>query len=306
MKATSIYDYNSIILASTAIAVMDGQNGAFARESLISVSSKIHKFIPNDVTVFDLGISVDNTGGYANAIKSLRSNIEGDFRKNGTSSDTAGKISISGDSNLIEVDGYDAESDYTVAEQNQAVLENRNLHGELLKGHQTKYLRGIDESVFLTLIDNTNGFTRETSPTLVSAMTNEELSNTFHNLVIKQRNEVSTAYECNVIAVPKALKLRCDSSDYKAIGEKTISQKLMDAFGVKLVASQHLKGEGAGGTDAICAFNNSDESMVIRIPKKLGISPLDRRGNRFYFEGSYRFAGLDILELGSGYVVEGL
>ena len=304
MKATLLYDYDAVIDASNKIAqVIDGQNGAFARENLVALSRKIHQFIPNGVTFNQLGISIDNTGGYANAIKSLRLSYDGDFEKSGTSTTTNGKITVGGDTSLIPVDGYEAESDYSVTELNQARMENRNLQSELFKAHQDKYLRKLDTLVYDRLI-NYGKFTKEDSPQTWATMTDEELSNTLRNFVIKQRNAVSMGYESNVLVMPKGLKLRCEASDYKALGELTIAEKLAKTLGVKLVGTTKLKGAGTGETDLIIAIANNDNSMVIRVPKRLGLSPIDRRGNKFYFEGSFRVAGLDILEDGAGYILD--
>ena len=306
LKAVALYDYNAVINASDkAVQVVDGQNGAFVRENLVSLSRKIHQFIPNGVTFNQLGIMIDNTGGYANAIKSLRLSYDGDFEKSGTSTTTNGKITIGGDTNLIPVDGYEAESDYSVTELNQARLENRNLQAELFKAHQDKYLRKLDALVYGKITTYT-GFTKEDSTKEWRAMTDEELSDTLRNLIIKQRNAVSMGYEADVLVVPKDLKLRCESSDYKALGDLTIAEKLAKTLGVKIVGSNRVGGAGTGGKDMAIAISSNEDSMVIRVPKRLGISPVDRRGNKFYFEGSFRVAGLDILEDGAGYILDKL
>jgi len=306
LKAVALYDYNSLLYASEQVSkVLDGQNGAFVRENLIQLSRKIHQFIPNGITFNQLGIMVDNTGGYANAIKSLRLSYNGDFKKAGTSSNTNGKISVGGDTDLIPVDAYEAESDYSVTELNQARLENRNLQSELFKAHQDKYLRKLDELIYNKLTTYA-GFTKEDSTKEWEDMTDEELSDTLRNLVIKQRNAVSIGYEADVLVVPKALKLRCESSDYKALGDLTISEKLAKTLGVRLVGTDKLKGAGKGGKDLAIAISSNEESMIIRIPKRLGISPVSRFGNKFYFEGSFRVAGLDILEDGAGYILDSL
>jgi hypothetical protein len=285
------------------VQVIDGQNGAFVKENLVQLSRKIHQFIPNGVTFNQLGVMIDNTGGYANAIKSLRLSYDGDFEKSGTSTTTNGKIRVGGDTNLIPVDGYEAESDYSVTELNQARIENRNLQGELFKAHQDKYLRKLDTLIYDKLIGYT-GFTKEDSPKTWASMTDEELSDTLRNLVIKQRNAVSMGYEADVLVMPKDLKLRCESSDYKALGEMSIAEKLAKTLGVRLVGTTKLKGVGTGGTDLVIAISSNEDSMVIRVPKRLSISPVSRFGNKFYFEGSFRVAGLDILEDGAGYILD--
>ena len=304
MKAIDLYDYQSF---ETAIKtqVEDGQQGAFVKENLIELSKKIHTFVPYDVTFQQIGFNVDTSGGWANAVKSLRVVGEGGFKKSGTSSQTLGKISIGGDTNLIKIEGYEAESDYTVAELNQAKMENRNLPQELMRVHQMKYLRLLNELIFGKLANN-DDYDRDTAPNKWKTMTDEELSNTLRNVVINQRNNVSSAYEANVLLVPKDLKLRCDSSDYKALTDLTISEKLAKTLGVKLVGSHLLSGVGAGDSDVAIALSNNEESAVIRLPKKFGVSPTHRIGNRFYFESYFRVGGVDILEAKSGLVLEGL
>jgi hypothetical protein len=104
--------------------------------------------------------------------------------------------------------------------------------------------------------------------------------------------------------MPKDLKLRCESSDYKALGELTIAEKLAKTLGVRLVGTTKLSKVGTGGTDLVIAISSNEDSMVIRVTKRLSISPVSRFGNKFYFEGSFRVAGLDILEDGAGYILD--
>jgi len=305
-RANQFYDYNSITKSLNDVKFNDGQQGAFVKESLIKMSKTIHEYMPPSATYLQLGMTIDNTGGYYNQIKSLRITGEGEHEEIGTSGQGGGKISYIGEESFIDVKGYEGNSDYTVTELNQAKIEGINLYSRLVGIHNKKYQERIDKMGYATLFDVNNGFERKTSTTKWRDMDDEELSNTLRNLILQQRSDLNSGYHCNVLIVPSELKLRCDSADYKAESEMSISEKLKKTLGVSIIGTFRATKAGAVGTDLALALNTNPNAIAVRIPKRFSLSPTHRLGNRFYFESSFRFAGTDILEVSAGMILEGL
>ena len=308
IKPIYLYDYDSFAKAENEVANLkfnDAQQGAFVRESLIHAKTTLHWYQPPESTILDLGLNVDNTGGYANAIKSKRRTAQGSYKKQGGSIDESkGVITLGGEESQLNVFGYSAESSYSLTESKQAQLEGENLYSSLLMAHQEKYIESIDEGGYGVLIDVNNGFERVDSPTPADGLTDVELSNTLRNLVINQRNNLNSQYHCDTIVMTPKLKLRCDSADYKPESGMSISSKLKQTLGITIKSSFRLTGVGAGGTDIVIALNTNPNALAIRIPMKFRTTPTWRTGDDFHFQTSFRSGGVDILELSAGYVLD--
>jgi len=307
IKASLLYDHKSILgCASSSAYLKDGQNGAIARENLITVSKKIHEYMPPNATLLSLGMTIDNTGGWGNLIKSLRIAGEGEHEKIGTSGQGGGKISVSGSESYITIDGYEGNSSYTVTELNQSKLENRNLHAELVGVHNKKYHERIDKDGYDSLLDVNNGFTRTDSLKTWRTMDDQELSDTIRNHILAQRSDLNAMYHCDTYVVPTELKNRCDATDYKAESELSITDKIKRSLNVKIIGSFRLTGAGAGGSDVALALNTNPNAVLVRIPKKFTLSPTHKLGHRFYFESMFRTGGVDILETSAGSILDKL
>lgn len=304
LKATKLYDYDSFMSASREVeaSFRDAQQGAIARESLMATTKGLHVYMPSKMTLLNLGIGVDNTGGYANKIKSLRLTGTGGFVEVGTSSTTQGRIGIASDTSEILVKGYEAESLYSDTEIGQAQLENRNLYSELIGVHQRKYIETIDELGYKTLVEASSFDTQNVNKKWKD-MTDEEVYKLLKDGIVAQHSNVSDAYYADTIVLDPTGYTRVHTSDYKADSELTIAQKIIRDFGIKFQVSFRLKGE-TSSTGLI--LNTRNESLMIRIPQRLKISKVYNLGSKHGFDSGFRVAGVDILEEGSGFRLENI
>jgi len=304
IKAVNLYDYDSFEEALNNIEAhfKDAQQGAIARESLIATTNGLHTYMPSKMTLLNLGIGVDNSGGYANKIRSLRTIGTGSFTKIGTSSTTKGRIGIDSSSSEMLVDGYEADSLYSDTEIGQAQTENRNLYKDLIGVHQRKYIETIDSIGYKTLTDTIDFDTQDVNKKW-DDMTDEEVYKLLKDGIVAQNSNVSDAYYADTIVLDPKGYTRVHSSDYKAQSELTIASKLTRDFGIKFKVSFRLKGKTSS---IVLIMNTTGDSMKIRIPKRLSISRVYNLGSKHGFDSSFRVAGVDILEEGSGFRLENI
>lgn len=302
IEAVKLYDYDSFMRASNEVATQfkDAKQGAIARESLVATTKGLHMYMPSKMTLLNLGIGVDNSGGYANKIKSLRLVGTGGFVEVGTSSTTQGRIGIDSSTSEILVKGYEAESLYSDTDIGQAQMENRNIYKELVGVHQAKYIETIDSLGYETLI-KTNDFDKMDVNKKWDDMTDEEVYKLLKDGIVGQNSNVSDAYYADTIVLDPKGYTRVHSSDYKANTDLTIAQKITRDFGIKFQVSFRLKGK----TNTTGLILNTDaESLMIRIPKRLKISKVYNLGAKHGFDSGFRVAGVDVLESGSGFRLE--
>ena len=296
MKSVDFYDYESFQEAERKvenIAFNDGQQGAFVRESLIEVKKGLHWYLPPEASILSLGLTVDNTGGVQNVVKSKRRTAEGKFQKVGTSPQGGGVLTLGSGVSSLNIEGYEGQSSYSTTELEQAKLEGENLYSSLIYVHQEKYLEQLDELGFDILLNPASGFTWVASPTPASGLTDAELANSLRNLIISQRASLNVAYHCDTLVMTPNLKIRCDSADYKSESGMSISDKIKQTLGVSVIGSHRLVGAGTGGTDVVLALNTNPNAIQIKIPKRLSITPTWRTGNNFNFMSSFRIGGVD-------------
>ena len=304
IEATKLYDYDSFMNASKEVEThfKDAHQGALARESLVATTKGLHLYMPSKMTLLNLGIGVDNSGGYANKIRSLRMVGTGGFVEAGTSSTTQGRIGIDGDYSELLVKGYEAESLYSDTEIGQAQMEKRNLYKELVGVHQRKYIETVDALGYQTLI-KTKDFDKQDVGKSWDSMTDEEVYKLLKDGVVAQRSNVSDAYYADTIVLDPKGYTRVHSSDYKANTDLTIAEKLKRDLGVKFQVSFRLKGKTKS---TVLILNTGAESLMIRIPQRLKISKVYNLGSKHGFDSGFRVAGVDVLEEGSGFRLENI
>jgi hypothetical protein len=267
-----------------------GVNGAVAPETARAVAREVFSYVPEDVTVFDTGISTDNTGGVANYISSIRETVNGEYQETGTSSNTKGIITVGGSSKPLKVVGYNAISNFSDFDVEQASAEGRSIRSLLYQAHSIKYFNKLDE-VFYNSVDK-QGFKVDNAKKDWKNSTDEEISIEFREFLLAQLVGTNGAYSANVLLMPKYHALRLHASDHKESSDLSMWDRvkmfLMD-YGYqapKIVASDKL-------TDRITFLSNNQNASKIRIPRKLKFSKVHKIGFQNSFEGMFRVAGLD-------------
>lgn len=122
----------------------DDASGTILARHLEAVDPTIFKQQYAGLTFLQNGISVNNTGGWAEFITKIKRNITGDFSDGSGADNTDGKISVGAESDSIAVYLKEAFSEWSDAEIKQADLEGRNLVSELIEAHNELYNRNID------------------------------------------------------------------------------------------------------------------------------------------------------------------
>ena len=300
IKLNDLYDIESFKIATEQARTFDGSIGTILPRSLEYVSQNLHRQVGANQTFLQLGISVDNSGGYADFITSLKYGANGDFALDGNRTQTVGRIELQGEKSSIKVDGYSAESSYTETELQKANLENRNLLAEFINAHNMKYNEKIDTLGYVgdtkskkQGIINYNGWDEQTSAKKWRQMTNQELSDAMRDIVINQQKGKNTKFYATKIIVSPELYTRLRVSDYKDYSDVTIAQKLERDLNITFVPTYLAIRKTDEVAVAICT---DPDAIAFRVPQRLKISPVHQRGWRYYFESEFRIGGVDVLE----------
>jgi hypothetical protein len=290
----SFYDSQRLLDSTT------GANIPASGTSLTTIARGIISVVPSDVTFMDLGVREDNSGGWANFITSLRLGYNGEFVREGTSAKGEGTIHISGESNTLQVYGYQASSHFSITQQKQAQMEGWNVLQRLHEAHTVKYFEKIDELSYDRLVNG--GYEKQDAPKTWDTMDDNEKLTYIYELLKGQRAGRKRTYWADTLVVDDRVYNDITTIDYSSMKEGTIAQKIQQTFNVKIVSSWRLYEAGTGGTRAMVAFNSNPYNIVNRIPVRLMFSPNSKKGFRTEFEAIFRVAGMDLLDLGGGVV----
>lgn len=318
MKNANIFNLTKLkqfMDSAKATGFTDSSAGTILEQQFNHISPKILEMPFAGLTFRETGITVNNEGGYAATITSLRLTIEGDFKESGDNSENKGKITLSGDTSQITVKSFEAESDWSVTKIEEYKIQGRNLPQEHIKAHNEIYQRNIDKVGYLGTTSqagllNYAGFTADAAPGLISTLTSEEMYAEIAGLITDQRDAAGgvTAFECDTVVMPPSVMRVLNKTVYNsAAGSDTVMKALKDNFtDITWLTTTKAEDAGTAGASRVCAFNSNDESMVFRIPTPFFMSPVVQLGFKFHVETAFRIAGLDILEDLAGRYLEGL
>lgn len=299
---------NALMSASRTVdnsSVMMKDAGVLLTRHLTMVNPRILEKKYPDLVFDQLGISIDNTGGYATSIQTLRLKAQGKFDERGSG---RGKISIEMEDTLIKVFDRDALIEWDYFKMKEAELGNYNIVDRTMAASLLVYNQEIDTSV-VTGLDgfNDQGLTNNTIYETVvgqvyAGLTAQQKYDLIADNITQQANTVNntTEYKANICILPTTVYNIAQNTILNTFTNGTVLRVLMANFpDIKFLHSPK-----AGGSMVL--LNNSIESVVFRLPVPLLYSPVFQ--NKFDFSTSavYRIAGIDILEPDSGLIVTGL
>jgi len=318
MKIKHLYNLESFkrfLDSGVAPGFKDSELGILLARHLTAVDPKIFEKKFPEITFVNSGIQVDNTGGYAKRIQSLRLIDQGEFADAGDDADDKGKISLTAEDNFLKVFVKNAFSTWTDDDVKEAQLGNINLPQAFLAAHNKVYNRLVDSIGFLgqngqTGLLNDSGFSTTSATAPIATATALELYDDIAGVITSQWNGVFNVpeYKANRVVMPTDVYNKISTVILNtAAGSSTVLKALMDNFsGVQFSSSFRADNVGGGGSVTI-AYSNNEEAMKMRIPVPLTIGEIIKLGSfDFKVDSKFRIAGLDVLESTSGFYLTGL
>jgi len=320
MKIGQIYNTDSIKgFIDSAKDFSDSSAGVVLARNLTHVDPRIFEKKYPELTFMNSGISVDNSGGYASRVQSLRLVDQGDFSINNDKDGNKGKISLLGEDNFLDIKNLEAQSEWSKTEIQTAKLQNVNLPARFLATHNKVYMRTVDE-IGLIGHEETSGllnspdFVTDVAADVITNLNSQEMYDAICNLITDQNDAVNNTaeYKTNCVMMPTRVynRLKKQMLD-TANGSNTVLRALMDNFPeVKFYDSFRADTIANGGSlpvSSVVAYNNSSEAMLFRIPQPLEIGKvIEISSFRYHVESRARVAGLDVLEATAGRILNGL
>jgi hypothetical protein len=291
----------------------DSEGGVILARNLTYVNPKIFEKKYPQLIFVNSGIQIDNSGGYARRIQSLRIVDKGDFADSSDYNTGKGKISLTAEDTFLKVYEKQAHSIWTESEIKEAQMQNINLPERYVATHNKVYLQKVDEIGFLGHngqegLLNYSGFTTTTASGAIETLTAQQMYDEIATLITDQRNAVNNVpeYSCNVVVMPiRVLNKLSVTILNTANGSASVLKALKDNFpDVKFMAS--FRAENVDGASRTVAFSTNEDAMVARIPIPLTFSEIFKQGFKYSVESMFRIAGLDVLEDASARILVGL
>lgn len=318
MKIKNLYNLPSVQAfidsGKNVSGFQDSDSGIVLARNLTAVDPKIFEKRFPELSFVNSGIQVDNSGGYARRIQSLRLIDQGEYKDRNDEADDKGKISLKGEDSFLKVFVKGAESTWTDDDIKEAAMQNINLPQRYLQAHNKVWSRLVDRIGFLGHNGQVGllnaGFSTGAATAAIGTITALELYRDVGDTIEAQWNGVNNTpeYMANRFVMPiNAFNAASSLILNSAAGSSTVMKAWKDNFpGVEFSASTKASDSSLGATTA-CAYTNNDEAMKMRIPVPLTIGEIIKVGSfDFKVDGKGRIAGLDILEPTSGFYLTGL
>ena len=284
--------------------------GILIKENLKHIDPQIFEKKYPELSFLNSGIAADNSGGYSETIQSLRLLPQGDFKVTGDKSSDKGQISMAGETSLIQVTSKEAESKWSDTELEQAKIQGVNLQQKFLEAHTTIYQREVDKIIALGVAGKTGSvglmnnsfFATGTASGAIGTLTGVQKYEEIAAVITDQHNQVfnTPQYMANAVMMPVLV--------YNAI-----ARDILNSAGSEMTVLAALKKNfpeisfyASVRADKVCAYSTSEQSLKIRIPLALTVSPIVPQGFKYCVESKYRIAGLDVLEKTAGRYLTGL
>lgn len=317
MKIGQLYDldrFKSFADSAKKTGFKDSASGVILARNLTAVNPKIFEKKYPELSFVNSGITVDNTGGYARRIQSLRIEEQGDFADSSDLNTGKGRISLTAEDNFIKVFPKEAHSIWSDDEIKEAELGNINLVQRYIQTHNKIYNQKIDEIGYIGHnsqegLLNYSGFTSTSAAGAIGTLTAQQMYDEFATLITDQRNGVNNTpeYSCNKVVMPvgvmNTLTVKMLNT---AAGNSTVFRALQDNFpDISFVTS--FRAALVGAASAVVAYSTNEESAVMRIPVRLTVGEIIKQTSFNYrVDSKFRIAGLDVLEDTSGRILTGL
>lgn len=333
-----IYNIKSFEDGAAKAKSFTDAGGVILARNLEHISSEVFTQEYPDLTFLQQGITINNEGGYAAAITKLKLGVQGAFKQSGSNTNTTGKITLTGESDTINVISREAESDWSESELKEAELQNINLPSRFIDGHNEVYNREIDEIGYLGVgahrgLLNTNWATTSNS-SAANSMSGLELYDAISTLLLEQWASVrnTASFKANRVVMPDSVynlamsKLMTSDLDFETevpegdddpivttlkaqilANTETVMAALIKNFpGVIFSSTDKAEGDGDSVQSATVAFSTNRAGMQFRLPVALKLSSVHQIGHKYYFESMYRVAGLDVIESNAARLMKGL
>lgn len=319
MKLKNIYNFDSFRRFTDSHkkpGFQDADAGVVLARNLTQVDPKVFEKLYPELAFMNSGIQVDNSGGYARRIQSLRVREEGGFSTAGDPSGNKGKISLAGEDSTLRVLVRESHSKWDDDEIKEADLQNINLVSRYVESHNKIYLRELDEIGLLGIPDftgsegllNYSGFQAGSTTANLATLTNEELYEELASLVTDQWNSVNNTpgymadHVILAVAVYNAASARILNS---AGSEMSVMQALRNNF-PSITWDVSFRADDVSGATVAVAYATSEEAMKFRVPVPLTIGEIVRQSSfDFQVDSKYRVAGLDVFEDSSARILDG-
>ncbi len=288
--------------------------GILLSRHLTSVNPDILKTKYPDLVFDSLGIVVDNKGGYARQIQTLRLSKQGGF---GPEGDNRGIISLSAEDSTVEVSIREASVRWTEREIGEADIAGINIVDEYMSTAVESYNQEIDTSALIGISksNNTSG--------LATAYLNSAAGTAFADLDAKkqyaliadnittQHNTVNntSAYMANKCILPTSVFNTAANTILNDFSNGSVLNVLRANFPtVDFLQSPKLEsvGSGASASKRMVIFSNNPNAVAYRLPKPFTLTPIVQIHTDFSTVATYHTAGVEVLEPSSGRIVTGL
>lgn len=297
------------------MAFADSFGGVTLSRDLTVVDPRVLEKKYPDLTFVNSGIEVDNTGGYAAQVQSLRLQELGGFTDSTDESDNKGKISLTMEDSFIRVKKREAHSKWSDDEIKEAAMRNVNLVSDFVAAHNKVYQRELDLAGYQGIAGNTGllnyGFNSTSAANTAAELTPEKMYDAVATLITDQWNGVlnTAEYKANRVDMPTSVfNTYAKTMLNTANGSSTVLKALQDNFaGVTFAGTNRAEAAQNGGTSVTVAYNNTRDSMVFRVPQPLTVGEIIKVNSFDYrVDSKYRVAGLDVLEDAAGRLLTGL
>lgn len=319
-KVKSLYDLDSVDAAAAyAKTNFKDAGGIILARNLEHISTEIFTQEYVDLSFLNMGITINNEGGWATSIHKLKLAVAGGFRESGSDTNTTGKITLNGEDDTIPVFTMDAESDWSEIQLKQAELQGINLPARLMEGHVEVYNRKIDDIGLFGQVRtdgsqktrgllNLTGISTDTAPAAAELLTGPELYAEISDLIIRQWSNVlnTAAYKANVVLLPDDVYNQATSKILNSAGSEMSVMSALRANYPGITFALTPKAQSVGGVSVSVAFSTNRRAMQFRLPVPLKISSVSQRGFKYYVESYFGVAGLDLIETGSIAYLTGL
>lgn len=266
------------------------------------------------------GIEVNNEGGYADAIKKIKLQIEGDFVGSGTKTNGTGKISLSGQDDVITTFTIEASSDWSEVELKKAEMQGVNLPSRFMDAHFERYNQALDNLGYQGRYNSAGalitaglltytGFDTANAAQTAAVATGQELYDEIAGLINRQWSNVfnSETYKADTVDMPIGVYNIAMSSILNSAGsEMSVLKALQVNFPTVSFGASFQCGDAGNAASVTVAYTTNRRALQFRVPVPLQLSSVDQRGFKYYVESFASLAGLDIVEDGAAAYLKGL
>ena len=320
MKIKNLYNLDSFktfLDSGSQKGFKDASAGVVLDRYLTQVDPKIFEKLYPELAFMSSGVTIDNSGGYARRIQSLRIIDQGGFTTSGDASSDKGKISLYGEDSYLKVLVREAFSSWNDDEINEAELGNINIVSRFIEAHNKIYQREIDETGLVGIPDyatskgllNYAGFTSGAAGGAISTLTAQEMYDEIADLIVAQWNAVNNTpgYMADRVMMPVSVMNTLQATIMNSASTpKSVFLALKENF-PSIAWSSTFRAESVSATTVTVAFSSSDQVMKMRIPVPLTIGAIVPMSSfDWRVDSKYRIAGLDVLEDSGGRILTGL